>query len=233
MRRQLHGAPSSSRGSQAWASRAFGPKSTLSVGGTNWQITWAGTKTKGHKGGGSFAFSNYMVLEPVKPWVLIWTSISIHLYRIAIGALHGQSAVLCLSSKCGRIFPQNGLAVCTVRAFQLLLQSLFFSFDFCGRIHIQRILKQCTWGFYTIPNGCAKQQHLSTSPSNHTIASSSSPHCFPWFGQHFPPYDLSCKGFCMNFLSLCSDLLIHNSLASTHKSAPSKTSIFLDLPCPP
>jgi hypothetical protein len=37
----------------------------------------------------------------------------------------------------------------------------------------------------------------------------------------------------MNFLSLCSDLLIHNSLASTHKSAPSKTSIFLDLPCPP
>ena len=47
------------------------------------------------------------------------------------------------------------------------------------------------------PIGCEKQQHLSTSPSNHVIALSSSPYRFPWFGQHFRPYDLSCKGFCM------------------------------------
>ena len=73
-------------------------------------------------------------------------------------------------------------------------------------IHIRQILKQCIWGYHTIPNGCEKQLHLSTSPSNHVIAWSNSPYCFPWFGQHVPPYDLSCKGFCMNLLSLCSQV---------------------------
>ena len=52
-----------------------------------------------------------------------------------------------------------------------------------------------------------KQQHLSTSQSNHVIALSSSPYRFPWFGQHFPPYDLSCTDFCMSLLGLCSYIL--------------------------
>ena len=38
---------------------------------------------------------------------------------------------------------------------------------------------------------------------NHVIALSGSPYRFSWFGQHFRPYDLSCKGFCMPSPYVC------------------------------
>ena len=60
--------------------------------------------------------------------------------------------------------------------------------------------------YYIIPNGCEKQQQLSTSPSNHVIALGSSLYRVPWFRQHFSTYDLSSKGFCINLLGLYSNL---------------------------
>ena len=70
-------------------------------------------------------------------------------------------------------------------------------------IPIWRLLKQCIQGYSTIPNGCEKEQHLATSPSNHVIPSSSSPYHSPWFATHFQPEDLSCRGFCLNPFGLC------------------------------
>ena len=70
-------------------------------------------------------------------------------------------------------------------------------------IPIRRLLKQCIQGYSTIPNGCEKEQHLATSPSNHVIPSSSSPYHSPWFATHFQPEGLSCRGFCLNPFGLC------------------------------
>ena len=55
-------------------------------------------------------------------------------------------------------------------------------------IRIRRILKPCARGYHTIPHRCEKQQqHLSTSPSHHVVALSSSQKRFSWFATHFQP----------------------------------------------
>lgn len=75
--------------------------------------------------------------------------------------------------------------VCVVRGFGS-------QFSACSRpfgstwVHIQRIQKQYARSYYTIPNRCRKQ-HLSTSPSNHVIAVSSSLYRFPWFATYVQP----------------------------------------------
>ena len=65
--------------------------------------------------------------------------------------------------------------------------------------HLTNIKTMHTRLHDVIPNGCEKQQQLSTSPSNHVIALGSSLYRFPCFRQHFSTYyDLSSKGFYIN-----------------------------------
>ena len=51
--------------------------------------------------------------------------------------------------------------------------------------HLTKIKTMHMRLYYVIPNGCEKEQQLSTSPSNHVIALGSSLYRFPWFRQHF------------------------------------------------
>ena len=80
----------------------------------------------------SFAISIYMVLEHVKQWLLIWTSISIHLHRIKNRGT-AWSAVCCplFVFKVRKEFPQNILVFGLLRAFCF--------FRFCSSLLIFKI----------------------------------------------------------------------------------------------
>ena len=102
---------------------------------------WTGAKTKGHKGGqeqkslslGSslYRFTWFCSMSNNGYWFgdprpFIPTS--------AIGALHGQqSAVLCLSSKCGKDFPQKSLVFALLRGCADLEIKVVFNGRFQGQ----------------------------------------------------------------------------------------------------
>ena len=149
-----------------------------------------------------------------------------------IGTLHGQqSAVDCLSSKCGRNFPQNSLVFALLRAFCFwrfcsclwICRSKLYSMvgfkarlDHSKYIDVSRQWRKVEARHYRdglglwLPGAPFGNVWLSLryrcGCENHAIALRSSPYRFPWFVQHFPPYDLPCKGFCMNLLGPCSHI---------------------------